>query len=328
MIGRVIRALVTTAVTLALIAAIGYGVLKITGPKPKPSPGWTRLANMPQPRGEMASANVGARLVVAGGLYGVGQPSSVVNIYLVEKDAWTRGKPLPSRRHHAAAATIGDFVYVAGGARSATDWKPMTNLWRARLGEEWQRRAPMPEGRQGHAMVALGRKLYVVGGVGPSNATLIYDAKKDRWTKGAPIPDGRNHLRAVAWHGKVWAIGGRDGTLSREVDVYDPKRDTWTRGPDLPIPMSAMAVGVLDDRLHVIGGENPALRGGRVINEHFVLSRGRKRWTNGSRPILPVHGAGYAAFGDRLFMAGGASRPGALSITAWTNVTEVFSPAG
>jgi N-acetylneuraminic acid mutarotase len=326
MIGRVIRALITTAVTLALIVAVVYGVLKVTNAKPTSSEGWTRLADMPQPRGEVASANVGARVVIAGGLYGVGQTSDAVHVYEIERDKWSRGKPLPSRRHHSAAAALGDFVYVAGGAESATDWEPAATVWRARLGEVWRRRAPMPEGRQGHAMVALGGRLYVVGGVGRSNDTLIYDAKKDAWTTGAPIPDGRDHLRAVAWRKKVWVLGGRDADLSRGVDVYDPKTDGWTRGPDLPIGMSAMAVGVLGDRLYVIGGEDPGLRGGRVIQQHYVLGRGSRRWRSASRPVLAVHGAGYAAFGDRLFMAGGASRPGVLSIASWTDVTQVFSP--
>jgi hypothetical protein len=90
--------------------------------------------------------------------------------------------------------------------------------------------------------------------------------------------------------------------------------------------MSAMAVGVLEGSLHVVGGEDPSAFGGRVIDGHFVLRRSSQRWTAGSRPLLPVHGAGYAVHGDRLIIAGGASRQGAFSILSWTGLTQIFAP--
>ena len=94
--------------------------------------------------------------------------------------------------------------------------------------------------------------------------------------------------------------------------VYDPGRDAWRDGPALPEPMSAMAVGVLDDALHVVGGEDPAPISGGVSDDHFVLAHRSDRWVRLGPPLLPVHGAGFGTFRDRLFVVGGASRQGAL----------------
>jgi N-acetylneuraminic acid mutarotase len=244
------------------------------------------------------------------------------------RNEWTRSRSLPAPRHHAAAAGLREFVYVAGGAPGATDWTPTSTLWRARPGLPWSSLARMPEGRQGHALVSLLGRLYVIGGVGETDRTLIYNVERDRWTTGAPLPVGRDHLRGVAWDGRIWAIGGRDGGVQRRVDVYDPARDRWRRAPDLPVPMSAMAVGVVGDALHVVGGENPSLLGGHVIAEHFAIRTGGRRWLAQRRPMLAVHGAGYAVHQGQLYVAGGAARQGVLSTISWTPVTQIFRPEG
>jgi N-acetylneuraminic acid mutarotase len=321
-----VAASIFVLVLLAITAAIV--VLRVTNPDVRDTTSWSRLADMPQQRGETASAAVGARLVVAGGLYGVGRAADSVYVYDSARNEWSVGRRLPGPRHHAAAAGLGGHVYVSGGASSATDWAPTDTFWRAEPGGAWRALSRMPEGRQGHAMAAVDGRLYVVGGVGPSSRTLIYDPMSDRWSTGAPLPLGRNHLRAVAWGGEVWAIGGRDRAPTTRVDIYSPKTDTWRPGPELPSAMSAMAVGVLADGLHVVGGEDPATRGGRVIHEHYVIARGERRWSSGDEQMLPVHGAGYGVISRRLIVAGGATRQGVFSTVSWTAVTQRYRPSG
>lgn len=174
-------------------------------------------------------------------------------------------------------------------------------------------------------MVALRGKLYVIGGVGPTDRTLVYDPESNEWTTAARLPSGRDHLRAAVWEKKVWVLGGRSKAPTRRVDVYDPHNDEWKRGPNLPESMSAMAVGVVDGDLHVVGGEDPGLIRGRVSSTHVALGRSNGRWVKWQQPPLPVHGAAFGVYEDHLFIAGGASRPGALSTIAWTGSTQVFS---
>lgn len=332
MIGRRIRLILRIAgyVVGAFIVlfAIALITLRVTNPGPRKAARWVSVADMPHGRGELAAALVGSRMVVAGGLYGIGRTSDEVHVYDINRNEWTRTRPLPAPRHHAAAASVGEYVFLAGGAPGATDRTPTTTLWRAQPGLPWRARAPMPEGRQGHAMVALGDRLYVVGGVGRTDDTLVYDAKSDSWSTAAPIPTGRDHLRAVVWNNEIWALGGREGKTLPTVDIYDPRRDRWRTGPALPQPMSAMAVGVLDDDLHVVGGEDPRFVLGRVIDEHFVLGEGAKRWRKAAKPILPVHGAAFVVHRDRLLVAGGAGREGLLSTISWTPVMQAFRAQG
>lgn len=323
-IARVVGYVVGALLVLLAIALI---VLRVTNPGTRKATKWGQVANMPRARGEVASAGIGSKLVIAGGLYGIGRTSDDVYIFDLARNEWTIARSLPAPRHHAAAAALGDAVFISGGAPGATNWTPTNTFWRAQPGLPWRARARMPEGRQGHTMVALGGRLYVVGGVGPSDRTLIYNPKTDTWTAGASLPDGRDHLRAVAWNGEVWAIGGRDGTPTTRVDIYNPKDDRWRPGPALPRPMSAMAVGVLEDGLHVVGGENPSVFGGQVIDAHFVLGNQRE-WRRAARSILPVHGAGYAVLARRLVLAGGAAREGLFSTVSWTAVTQGYGPDG
>jgi len=320
---RIARLLVSALLALVLVLVGVTLVLRLTNPRPRGELGWLRVQPMPGARGEVASAMAGERLVVAGGLYGVGRTTAAVDVFDVLQRQWTIAPPLPAGRNHAAAAALGDWVYVAGGA-DGVRMNPRAEVWRAHAGGKWEPVAPMPEGRTGHAMVAFGSRLYVFGGVGRSNRTLIYEPGRG-WSAGAPLPAGRNHLRAVVWGHEIWVIGGRTSHLLSRIDVYDAAANTWRRGPDLPKPMSAMAVGVLNDDLQVVGGENPALVGGRVLADHFVLRGGGKIWETRASQALPVHGAGFGAYQGVLYVAGGATRPGALSVLSWTNVTQLYS---
>ncbi len=329
MIGKRIRRLLRILTVLLLAVVVGVAflllVLRATNPDPSDQPGWEIGKDMPNARGEVAAAAVGRELIVVGGLRGLTTTSRAVSVFDAEQNTWRSGRPLPHGRHHAAAAAAEGRIYVSGGASSVTNWSPRREFWRSSPGERWEELAPMPEGRQGHAMVAFRGKLYVVGGVGRTDRTLIYDPSSDRWTTGAPLPNGRDHLRAANWRGRIWAIGGRNGSPTQRVDVYDPGEDTWERGRDLTEPMSAMAVGVVDDTLHVIGGEDPGLLGGHVISAHVAIDEPNGRWRRWQDPPLPVHGSGFGVTSDHLFIAGGASRPGALSTISWTGELQVFS---
>jgi len=325
---RVLRWVLTPILALVVVLAVLVGALLVTNPDPRDSPGWERLEGMPSPRGEVAAAATGDALVVMGGLRGLGRASRAVTVYDAARDEWRRGPDLPERRHHAGGAAIGDDIYVAGGATGRTSWTAHRDLWRLRLGENrWEALPDMPEGRYGHQLVALDGLLLVVGGEGGSaNGLMIYDPERRAWaTQGMPGP--RDHLGAVVLDGEIWAIGGRhDDDVRTRVDIYDPTHDEWRRGPALPVPMSAMAAGVIDGAIHVVGGERPRLFGGKVIDRHFVLARKSTRWREAAKPILAVHGAGAGVIDGQLVIAGGARRQGALSVLAWTGVTQAYEP--
>lgn len=336
---RLIKRLLSLVVALAVLFAGWATAIAVTTPDPQPRAGWTRLKDLPRPRGEMTAAVVarldgsaagtGApeRIAVVGGLEGLlAATSRAVDFYDPSADRWTRGPDLPEARHHPAAAGFGGALYVGGGSEKATDWSPQREVWLLLpTSEAWERVTGMPEGRMAHQMVAVGTKLYVIGGRGETSDVLIFDARAGAWSRGAAMPVKRDHLAAVVVGTRIYAIGGRADALVDRVDVYDTLTDRWTEGPRLPVPMSAMAAGVTtepDAGIHVVGGEDPATIGGGVIPRHSFLAPGASRWIDAPMPVIATHGSAAVVIQGHLHIAGGARRQGALSVLSWTGVLQ------
>ncbi|HVM00088.1 MAG TPA: hypothetical protein VM324_12415 [Egibacteraceae bacterium] len=316
-------------VALVLVPVIALAVLWRGSPEPVNARGWTLLAEMPDRRGEVAGALAGAlfsedgeEFVVVGGLTGAGRTSQAVRAYDPEVDAWRARQSLPAARHHAAATALDDgTLMVAGGSEHARNWAPEADVW-LQDGDGWRRGPAMPEGRWGHQMVTVDGVVYVIGGAGRSASTLIYD--DGSWRTGAPLPESRDHLGVAVVDGEIWAIGGRNGAVTSRVDIYDPQADAWRNGPALPSPTSGAAVASVKGLPVVVGGEDPEVPGGGVIEEAWYYD-GRS-WQTLPRPPLAVHGAAVAVIGDRLVIAGGASRHGAMSILAWVATVQTLDP--
>jgi N-acetylneuraminic acid mutarotase len=316
------------------LPAILVAALVLTNPRPGEAPGWDEIASMPAPAGEVASATRSGPRPGAGELYAAGgfarllSTSDRVSVYRSAEDRWEQLPSLPEGRHHAAAALLGGDLFVSGGAAATTSRSPEDSHWVLRDGDRsWEELAPIPEGRFGHRMVALGGRLYVVGGDGPTSRVMRY-SEGDGWAVGTALPVARDHLAAVVRGGEIWAIGGRgdDGPV-RDVDIYDPTIDEWRAGPDLPVPVSAAVEGVIGGDIHLVGGEDPAVFGGGVIDRHLVLRRGADAWEELEPPPLAVHGAAGGVVGGQLLVAGGAARQGPLSPLAWTDYAARLDPA-
>lgn len=331
---KVVGLLVAAVVVLA---GAGAAWLYATAPTPREAPGWTLLEPLPAARGELATATAYAepcptppcpeaeRLVVLGGLFGLGRVSDRVDIYDPDTGSWTAGPPLPEPRHHLAAAGLDGAVYASGGAATlgGSPWRPTADFWRLAPGADgWERLESMPEPRWGHRMVAHEGHLYVIGGHGPSARVLIH-TPGEGWATGAEMPVARDHLSVVVVDGRIWAIGGRAPQSLARVDVYDPAADRWSRGPDLPAPTSGAAEGVVDGVILILGGEAPELLG-RVYDRHWRLDTRAPspEWQSLAFPPLAVHGADGAVLRGAMVIAGGAGRHGALSVTAWTTAVQ------
>jgi hypothetical protein len=328
----VVRKLLT-ALGVLVLAVVGVGVvLSLTNPSPRQAPAWEPAAPLPEARGEGAGAVVetpdGPRLAVVGGLTGFGRTSDEVAFYDPAADSWSSGPPLPDPRHHLAAAAIGETLYVSGGSPSGRELEtPTPQLW-ALPGPDgdWESLEPLPQPRWGHRLVAVDERLFAVGGQ-PGPQVQIYEPGRG-WSLGAPIPEVRDHLGVVALDGEIWVLGGRDEDreLTARVDVYDPEEDAWRPGPPLSAAVSAAAVGVVNGRIHVVDGEDPATFTGGVLDTHWVLDPDQETWDEAPSSRLAVHGAADGVIDDRLHVVGGAARQGALSVLSWTDEVQVFDP--
>ena len=281
---------------------------------------------MPLVRGEVASAWINGRLVLAGGLRGFTTTSKAVSIYNAAQDTWSEGPALPAARHHAAAAAFDGRVYVSGGAR---------------VGHATGRRAPtsgccvpegaggelpsMPEGRQGHAMVAHRRQ----------------PVRRRRRRRHEPHSDLRHRDQGLVVRRSAPRRTrppprrrvGREGLGDRRTvgGLAQPRSTSTTRSATTWAPRPAAPRA--DERDGRRCGRRRAarrrrrgpgpLRRRRSRSHYVTRGRSDRNGRSGRASLLAVHGAGYGVDGRRLIVAGGASRQGALSTISWTDVTQL-----
>jgi N-acetylneuraminic acid mutarotase len=277
---------------------------------------------MPGPRGEVAGAVLDGRLYVAGGFDRTRETTDAFEAYDVAADAWAPLAPLPERRDHTALAAMDGRIWAAGGVILRIG-RVGQNLWSYDpAGDRWFRHQDLPEPRYAHGLVALDGRLYAVGGVvrGPSNtAVAAYDPAVDAWsTDLAPIALQREHVAAVAYDGRVWLIGGRYLQDSAAVEAYDPQADAWERMPDLPIPMGALTAAVVDERIHVTGGERP----GGTVRDHYAWNPQLRAWERWPDLPTPRHGLASGSIDGQWVVAAGGKVPD----LATSDVVEIFTP--
>ena len=100
-----------------------------------------------------------------------------------------------------------------------------------------------------------------ITGVTPATAQTNSD---NQWTNCAPfvscepMPTARVHLRSGVINERIFAIGGcclSGGTRLNNFEEYNPSNNTWTIKPAMPSRRLGPAVGVVDGKIYVIGGE-------------------------------------------------------------------------
>ena len=77
----------------------------------------------------------------------------------------------------------------------------------------------------------------------------------------------------------------------------------------------------------ILGGEEPSFLDGSVNDRHWQLDirREPRGWEAAPAPLLAVHGTDGAILQGTLVLAGGASRHGALSLTAWSSTLQLLN---
>jgi serine/threonine protein kinase len=80
---------------------------------------WTKLVDMPTPRGSYGAAFIDGRIVALGGE----EPTQVLataEMYDIAEAKWIALPPLPTARHGEVVAAVGNTVYAIGGANRPT----------------------------------------------------------------------------------------------------------------------------------------------------------------------------------------------------------------
>jgi hypothetical protein len=143
---------------------------------------------------------------------------------------------------------------------------------------EWSFAAPLPEERTEVSATSDGVSLFLLGGFAASDAPgqqaraprgmWRYDPAADSWAPTGDLPEGVNHAGLVHFDGRLYLVGGfREATFSpvAAVRIFDIASGEWSEGAPLPTPRGAMAVAVVNGRIHAVGG-NAA--GPGAVHEH------------------------------------------------------------
>jgi serine/threonine-protein kinase PknK len=88
---------------------------------------WTKLVDMPTPRGSYGATFIDGRIVAVGGE----EPTRVLGVaemYDIADGKWTTLPPMPTPRHAEAVATVGNTVYCIGGANRPTHEGPVATV--------------------------------------------------------------------------------------------------------------------------------------------------------------------------------------------------------
>jgi non-specific serine/threonine protein kinase len=297
---------------------------------PSTAPGWALRPPMPTMRLEMASAVVGDRVVVIGGLDGDGGTLATVEVYDAATDTWTSGPEHPVPIHHPMAAALDGALYVAGGFGPGGAATRRVH----RLGPAgWEPVARLPLARAAGVMVALGGRLLLAGGVDlegdVAREMLAYDPGSDAWSvlDGPPTP--REHLGGAVVDGRFLTVGGR---VARQhlgnVEAWDPVTAAWQQLPDLPTPRAGLGVtATCDGGLVAIGGED--IRG--VADGTFPHVEAWDPVAGMWSPWQPLpagrHGVAVASVGPIVLVIGGGTQAG-LSASDTVEAVDITGRPG
>jgi N-acetylneuraminic acid mutarotase len=131
----------------------------------------------------------------------------------------------------------------------------------------------------------------------------------------SPAPTKRTEVAAAAVAGKIYVIGGfqeptlsnlKDLAISQAVEEYDPASDRWSTKAPLPVGLHHAGIGVVKDKLYVIGGFTKSfLSVWHPVDTVYEYDPGADTWTP-HRSMPTARGAlAVADMGGTLLTIGG-----------------------
>jgi N-acetylneuraminic acid mutarotase len=296
---------------------------------------WRDRAKLPVDLLDAGGAALGGKLYVVGGKDAVAHRSRAF-AYDPRFDHWFRVPSLPGPAvENPAVVARGGRLYVIGGSTEpfsgavarVTSYDPHRNRWRSLT--------PMPTPRGGATAQVLGGKIYVAGGLDASGASLSRvevfdpsDGPTGSWSSAPPMSVRRDNPGSAALSGRLYVFGGRtrnadgstvDGALT-SVEMYDPSTGDWKSRASMPTGRRTMAVGTLNGRAQLIGGEGSAVAPGTFYaNEEYDPAT--DSWRTLTSMPTPRHGAAAGTIGGVVYTVGGGPQSG----SSFSRLNQAFS---
>lgn len=262
-------------------------------------------AAFPEASEEVYGIAAGGKLYVFGGLGPQWTPKGLVYEFDPAMGQWTKKKNMPLASHHTALAELNGKIYVMGGfvkpPKGPSAWIPIDNAWEYDPeNDSWKALAPLPTKRGSPVAAVVGGKIYVIGG-----------ASTHPGSKEIAVHPARPH---------------------RSVDsneVYDPATNTWETRQTMPTARNHAYVGVVNNKIYVIGGRVGAAFITRASNTGIVeeYDPATDQWGSLKASMLNPRSAGaWATYKGKIYVAGGEER----STGPWQRTfraVEAYDPA-
>lgn len=278
----------------------------------------TGLANYPINRSEHQGEEINGKFYVVGGQCDCpgGGPTIDLYIYTVATNTWAKGKDMPAIRHHVATAKHGGKFFVFGGiTQQLNNWpwdRGEVNAWMYDPATDtWTTLPDMPERVGAGDAETVGDKIYVAGGIleGENIArtrTFEYNIAAKTWTRKANMNGAREHFRMASVGGKIYAAAGRHDHQDVKIfEAYDPAADKWTVLKPLPTTRGGVAVGAINNRIYVMGGEGANASIG-LFNDVEEYDPGSDTWKSMADMTHPRHGMAGIEYDGKFWLVAGA----------------------
>ena len=193
-------------------------------------------------------------------------------------------------------------------------------------GENWEVITQLPTRRWEFTTAVVEDKIYIIGGSlfenrgGPFGLSTVevYDTQTNTWQRAADMPTPRTNAKAAVVNGKIYVFGGynskdnflQNWKMADHVEAYDPLTDTWTQKKEMPISRFYFGLGVVAEKVYLIGGTTGLGEGQEQRMDRLDLyDPATDTWAKGPKMPTRRNPGGVAVVSTRIYVIGGEGWP-------------------
>ncbi len=281
---------------------------------------WQQLTAAPQALLNAAAGAIGDSIYLVGGR-AAGGLSSAAFAYNKLAATWSAIAPVPGAPvEQAAAAVVGTRLYLFGGRTASAAASTAAYVYDSTTGS-WSALPSLPSARSAPTATVINGKIYLAGGVdasGTSQRTVtVFNPSTGTYSSAADMTVARDSAVAAAVSGKLYVFGGRQRAGGADIaaalataEVYDAGSDSWVPIADMLTGRRAAAIGTLNGKIQVVGGELNTNNPTGVFRANEQYDPQTNLWEKLTDVPNARQGAAHAMSNGVLYVIGGGLQSG------------------
>ncbi|PPR51352.1 MAG: N-acetylneuraminate epimerase [Alphaproteobacteria bacterium MarineAlpha5_Bin10] len=282
---------------------------------------WVEKSPMLSARSELSTLVHKEKIYVLGGI-GKDKALSAFEVYDTINDKWEVLAPLPIPNHHGSLGIVNDKIYLIGGFVDLT-WRHANGIiYEYDIKNNiWSEYDSLNRLRVAHTSESINDKIYIFGGHGYKPSHILYYLPKEKKMKELEtrMPSPADHIASIIdLDGNFIIFGGRfrEGNLNT-IRIYNLQTNKWLTNNGLPYAASGHIVEILENKIHIIGGED--LQKNITFKNHWYFDLKKNIWIESIELPYGLHGMGSGIGNNTLYIFGGAKSAGMNSFHTLQN---------